>query len=72
MSREFLDDYANKLLEVHEQPGEVLFWLNDDRLKFKIDPRITSVEFKPIEGEPTKVMMVVTSRDLKGATSDAD
>jgi len=71
MSKEFLDDYANRLLEVHAQPGEVFCWLDPERFKFKkIDPRIKSVEFRAIEGEPTKVMMVVHARDFEGVVLD--
>lgn len=66
MSKEFLDDYANKLLEVHEQPGEVFCWLNSDRFKFKIDPRIQSVEIKTVDGEPTKAVMIITTKTPQG------
>lgn len=42
-SNPFLNDYAAKLLEVHETPkdiiddmcGEPIFWLNSEELKFK-------------------------------------
>lgn len=69
MSKAFLDDYANKLLEVHEQPGEVFCWPDPEHFKFKIDPRIKSIEFKPIEGEPTKVMMITRVNGISGEES---
>lgn len=66
MGKEFLDDYAKKLLEVHDQPTEILndgalggsyepiFWLNDERMTFKaVEPAVTRQVYG-IHSEPLK------------------
>ncbi len=30
-----LNRHMEKLLEAHAEPGEPIFWINDERLKFK-------------------------------------
>lgn len=39
-------------------PYEPIFWLNDDRFKFKVDPDIKSAEFAPEGSSPTKGAVV--------------
>lgn len=54
MSKEFPGDHAAKLLEVHDQPGEIFCFFKSDEFKFKVDPDIRSIEFIPESDSATK------------------
>lgn len=60
MSKEFQFEEILKdgLLGEGQYVGEVFCLMDPDRFKFKVDPRIKSVEAVPVEGERTKCMIV--------------
>lgn len=52
-----LNRHMDKLLEVHAEPGEMIFWINDERLKFKpakpmVHRRIYGIGDDPRMSEP--------------------
>lgn len=70
MSKDFHEEFHEIFNDgVIPGPYEPIFWLNDDRFKFKVDPRIKSVEFVPDEKEPDKGRVCIRVDGLSGVES---
>lgn len=69
-----LNRHMDKLLEVHSAPGEVFCLMDPSRFKFKVDPNIQSLEARPIEGEPTKILLVAKAHraSIHGIGDDSE